>query len=482
MSPFPRFGTAGGPPFGGLGSLRDQALMAGAHNPGVYPPTTMSVYPTAGGLIVSSAPSDLYGLGRPGFPSLFSSPPTSLGTSTWAPRGQGLPQGLPDPNKKPLGSLPPPGSLPPGSLPPGSMQPGSMPPGSLPPLPGGPLAPPSSIPKIKQQATTPLASPGRNGSVGGLRTNGTGDPHGHRPRDHSRSPMRPPSSASSMGSPLISSHHNVSNPSLDLSLKKDQDNNRSLQGGSQSDHEIQVVGEKVVNNHQHSVPNGNGSRPPSSHNSMGVGLPPGSKSGGIMKNPHVQPTSSTYSDIVAKSLSMVRPPMSSSAMSNPFGLPPGSGLPPGLYPQPHGAAALGAHHPGGHPGANPFALDPFRDPYRAALSNPYLQSRESLIRLNQLMMTEQERIRMGLASYPPGGVATPHSQAAAAAALFAPPHSSAATPSSMQGKPPTIPAPPLGYPPGYHPGLGLPLPSPGQATPTGLNGHNPGGSSSYHAK
>jgi len=238
-----------------------------------------------------------------------------------------------------------------------------------------------------------------------------------------------------------------------------------------------------VNNHQHSVPNGNGSRPPSSHNSMGVGLPPGSKPpGGIMKNPHVQPTSSTYSDIVAKSLSgMVRPPMSSSAMPNPFGLPPGSGLPPGLYPPPHGAAALGTHH-GGHPGANPFALDPFRDPYRAALSNPYLQSRESLIRLNQLMMTEQERIRMGLASYPPGGVATPHSQAAAAAALFAPPHSSAATPSSMLGKPPTIPAPPLGYPPGYPPGLGLPLPSPGQATPTGLNGHNPGGSSSYHAK
>merc|ERR1719189_225449 len=125
-----------------------------------------------------------------------------------------------------------------------------------------------------------------------------------------------------MGSPLISSHHNVSNPSLDLSLKKDQENNRSLQGGSQSDHEIQVVGEKVVNNHQHSVPNGNGSRPPSSHNSMGVGLPPGSKPGGIMKNPHVQPTSSTYSDIVAKSLSMVRPPMSSSAMPNPFALPP----------------------------------------------------------------------------------------------------------------------------------------------------------------
>ena len=88
---------------------------------------------------------------------------------------------------------------------------------------------------------------------------------------------------------------------------------------------------------------------------------------------------------------------------------------------------------------------------------------------------------MGLASYPPTTMA-PSVAAAAAASLFPPPHSAAATPSSMLGKPPTIPAPPLGYPPGYHPGLGMPLPSPGGALPTSLNGHNASGSSTYHAK
>merc|ERR1719412_2648957 len=98
--------------------------------------------------------------------------------------------------------------------------------------------------------------------------------------------MRPPSSASSsVGSPIIGSSisHHVNNPSLDLSLPghvKNEDKNA----------EIAVVGEKVVNNH-HSVPNGNNSRPPSSHNSM-AGLPPISNKS--LKPP--LPPSSTYSD------------------------------------------------------------------------------------------------------------------------------------------------------------------------------------------
>ena len=195
MSPFPRFGAPGGPPFGGLGSLRDSALNAGA------PPPNPLSYPPRGGshpLVSSASPSDLFGLPRPGFPSLFSSPPTSLGATTWA----------------------------------GKTEPKT----SLHPIPGSPLAPPSSIPKAKQQAP-PLESPGRNGSAGV--TNGGHHGSSHRPRDHSRSPMRPPSSASSsLGSPSLISHHlNTSNPSLDLSVKKD-------------DTEITVVGEKVVNNHR----------------------------------------------------------------------------------------------------------------------------------------------------------------------------------------------------------------------------------------
>ena len=86
---------------------------------------------------------------------------------------------------------------------------------------------------------------------------------------------------------------------------------------------------------------------------------------------------------------------------------------------------------------------------------------------------------MGLQGYPPAGMAG-HTAHSAAASILG---HMAATPSNLQGKPPTIPAPPLGYPPGYPAGLGLPLPgpSPGAGAPT-LNGHNPGGSSSYHAK
>ena len=433
------------------------------------PPNPLS-YPPTGSLVSSASPSDLFGLPRPGFPSLFSSPttPASLGAAA-AAWGAGSKD-----KKPPLPHLPPGGH--------------------------GPLAPPSSIPKVKQQAHPPLESPGRNGSsVGVFKTNGTGGDSSHQghphsshrlARDsHSRSPsMRPPSSASSsIGSPIIgsssgSSHHNtVNNPSLDLSqhlssshVKNEAANNAAADKISR-DSEITVVGEKVVNNH-HSVPNGNpNSRPPSSHNSMvGAGLPPVKS----LKGPPGLPPSSTYSDTVAKTLNMVRPPMSSSAMPNPFG------LPHGLYPPPPSASAAAAAaaalgHPGAHPGANPFALDPFRDPYRAALTNPYLQSRESLLRLNQLMMTEQERIRMGLQGYPPVPPVPPATPHSAASSLFPPP--SAATPSSLLGKPPTIPAPPLGYPPGYPPGLGLPLPSPG-ATPPTLNGHNAGGSSSYHAK
>ena len=232
--------------------------------------------------------------------------------------------------------------------------------------------------------------------------------------------------------------------------------------------EVTVVGEKVNN---HNVPNGRSSvdsRPPSSHSST----PNQYKTSGHHTPKMMPPHQQLDHKHLAASLS--RPPITSASIFGAAGLP-------GLYP-PHPAAA----HAAGVAAAaahNPFGLDPFRDPYRAAL-NPYLQSRESLLRLNQLMMTEQERIRMGLTHFPPPQ--TP----------ILPPHPSpAATPSSLLAaaaagaKPPSLPAPPLGYPPGYPPGFGAtslpglappPLPS---VTPA-LNGHgHPSGSSStYHAK
>ena len=237
--------------------------------------------------------------------------------------------------------------------------------------------------------------------------------------------------------------------------------------------EVTVVGEKVNN---HVVPNGRSSvdsRPPSSHSST----PNQYKTSGH-HTPKMMPPQ-TVPDHKHLAASLSRPPITSSSIF-------GAGLP-GLYP-PHPAAAAAAAGVAAAAAAhNPFGLDPFRDPYRAAL-NPYLQSRESLLRLNQLMMTEQERIRMGLTHFPPPPPppATP---------ILPPPPSPAATPSSLLAaaaagaKPPSLPAPPLGYPPGYPPGFGAtslpglappPLPS---VTPA-LNGHgHPSGSSStYHAK
>ena len=223
------------------------------------------------------------------------------------------------------------------------------------------------------------------------------------------------------------------------------------------DGEVTVVGEKVNN---HVVPNGRSSvdRPPSSHSAT--------PSGGHFKTSghHTPKVLPDHNKHLAASLS--RPPITSASIF-------GAGLP-GLYPPPPTPGVGPPHH---------YGLDPFRDPFRAAL-NPYLQSRESLLRLNQLMMTEQERIRMGLTHFPPPPT-TP---------ILPPPPSPAATPSSLlaaaAAKPPSLPAPPLGYPPGYPPGFGAtslpglappPLPS---VTPS-LNGHahHPSGSSStYHAK
>ena len=61
---FPRFGNTA-TPFGGLGSLREAA------NPLNYPG------------LVSSVAGDPFGLSRPGFPPIFSSPSTSLASPGW---------------------------------------------------------------------------------------------------------------------------------------------------------------------------------------------------------------------------------------------------------------------------------------------------------------------------------------------------------------------------------------------------------------
>ena len=221
-------------------------------------------------------------------------------------------------------------------------------------------------------------------------------------------------------------------------------------------------------------------------------------------NPGIIPGSSLAASSVKHSLSdnssnknlaasLARPPITHASSSlNPFGLA-------ALY---SGAGGhLGGHHPGapGTPGPIPSLgmPDPYRDPYRSlGLGNPYLPgSRESMLRLNQLMMTDAERIRMGLtaaAGYPP----PPHH--AHTPGLYGPP---TASPSSILGaKPPTgIPAGPhtLGYPPGFPPGfgavsaaslVGLPpslnghahAPPPPQAHPPGPPGGAPGSSSSHH--
>ncbi len=297
---------------------------------------------------------------------------------------------------------------------------------------GGVAPPLNSKDKLHK---SPLESPGRSGNNGVSKLNGSLD-HG---RGHHG--MRP--SSSSGHSPLVNS-----SPSLDLSLKKEDHNA-----------EITVVGEKIVPNGRSSV---NPDRP---HSSSSRSATP---------SKHLKQHQSDTK--------MMRPPLgpppghhsmaSMAAAMHPFGLA-------GLYPGPaHGMPPPGSHH-------SPFGIDPFRDPYRAAAaaaaanlgSNPYLQSRESLLRLNQLMMTEQERIRMGL-SFPGAPPPPPHTPISTPS-LFPPP---GATPtSSLLAKPPTLAAPPLGYPPGYHPGLGLP-PLPSSAAPPSLNGSSGSGTSTYHAK
>lgn len=287
------------------------------------------------------------------------------------------------------------------------------------------IKPPSQTPPTpKDRASRPKESPSPRNN--GARSNGS-------VVEASRSPslamMRPPSTSSSP-SIVREQMPGTSSTSLDLSFKKEE--------------EVSIVGEKV-NNH---VPNGRTStdnRPPSRHSSS--------------KLARMQEQNKTLA------ASLARPPLSSPALgppsaasaANPFGLP-------GLYPHL------------GHPGLQHhlFGLDPYRAAAAASL-NPYLQSRESLLRFNQLMMTEQERIRMGL-NYP---------TAPPTPGLFPPPGAAGA-----MAKPPAPPS--LGYPPGFPPGYGAsaaaaaslglgPLP-PG----AGLNGHAPnvsnaGGGSTYHA-
>lgn len=285
------------------------------------------------------------------------------------------------------------------------------------------IKPPSQTPPTpKDRASRPKESPSpRNNGV--VRSNGG--------VEASRSPssmMRPPSTSSSPS--IVRSEQLPSTSSLDLSFKKEE--------------EVSIVGEKV--NH---VPNGRTSvdnRPPSRHSSNKV------------------------RENKTLAASLARPPLSSPALgppsaasaANPFGLP-------GLYPHL------------GHPGLQHhlFGLDPYRAAAAASL-NPYLQSRESLLRFNQLMMTEQERIRMGL-NYP---------TAPPTPGLFPPPGASGATPGSLMAKPPAPPS--LGYPPGFPPGYGASAAAAAAASlglghlppGAGLNGHAPNVSnagSTYHA-
>ena len=289
-----------------------------------------------------------------------------------------------------------------------------------------------------------IESPNRstNGpSVGGgsssnlIKTNG----------DSRASPLRPASSSTTSSSPLVK--------------------NNVIDHNKKEDHEITVVGEKL--NH---VPNGGPHHHMVDHRPGSSSHIPGKYNPGI-----IPPGSSLAASSVKHSLSdnssnknlaasLARPPITTSSSLNPFGLA-------ALY---SGAGGLGGPPvppptPGPIPSLGGFP-DPYRDPYRSlGLGNPYLPgSRESMLRLNQLMMTDAERIRMGLtaaAGYPPPPHHTPPG-------LFPP----TASPSSILGaKPPAgLPAgPPLGYPPGFPPGFGAVSAASLVGLPPSLNGHAP---------
>jgi hypothetical protein len=429
LSPFPRFGSPG-VPFGGLGSLRDSANALGY-----------------GGLVMSSA-GEIFGLPRPGFPPLFTQAsmrsPSSL-QGSWPLKSEAALLSKKEKQRRETDIKYTP----------------------LPPPTGAALTPTGALPSLGQ---VPFLA--RNGSLTPKVNNGNGD--AARRMDASRSPLRSslsstsPCSQRTSVSPVVrgdlrmmpgAAHFtppSTSEPN-DLSLKKED--------------EVTVVSEKLNNVHHqihHHVPNANGrssvslDRPSSRHNT------PNSRSGSV------KPVVSAAASSLAASLA--RPPISSVGTSiNPYGLP--SHL---TDPRTSGLAGL---YPGMSPHAglsSLFGMDPFRaaaaaaaaaDPYRNAL-NPYMQNRESLLRLNQMMMTEQERIRMGISSYPPG--------------MFPPPPLGGGMAGMLGGKPPILPgAPHLGMYPGaacFPPGFGavsaasmagLPpgsLGAPGNP-PAALNGH-----------
>ena len=428
---FPRFG--GGPaPFGGLGSLREAAAAAG--NPLNFP-----------GLGGSAA--DPFGLSRPGFPT----PSTSL-ASGWQSR-------LPTLDNSKIEAKPKIASMPTSATASAASHHSSA---VIPRDHKDHKIRRPSIESPNRSSSTTNGPPSGGGGAGSssnssnlIKTNG----------DSRASPLRPASSSTTSSSSPLINKNNV----IDHHNKKDDHN------------EITVVGEKL--NH---VPNGGPHHP---HHSM-VDHRPGSSSHNIpgKYTPGIIPGSSLAASSVKHSLSdntcssknlaasLARPPITASSSLNPFGLA-------ALY---SGAAGgLGGHPPVPPPTPGPIPSlglpDPYRDPYRSlGLGNPYLPgSRESMLRLNQLMMTDAERIRMGLtaaAGYPP----PPHH--AHTPGLYGPP---TASPSSLLGaaKPPTgLPGgPPLGYPPGFPPGFGAAVSAASLVgLPPSLNGHAPHAPPSAH--
>lgn len=385
---FPRFGGSASP-FGGLGSLSDSS-------------SPLSGYAgLASSLNAVSSSHDPFGLARPGFPPLFSSPSSSLTSPGW-----------PSPHQRPLETKP---KLP---VPPSHHQLG--------------------LNTSKDKLRPPLESPSRNGGPTNLtKTNGDSN-------SATSSPLRP---ASTSSSPLVKNND----------YKKDDSN------------EITVVGEKL--NH---VPNGgltDPNRPSSSHSVHSVHSGKYRDLGPAAGGPLGALTSSVKPPSDSKTLaaSLARPPVTSSSLNHPFGL---ASLYSGL-----GGPAPPPATPAPPPPGLPGLPNPYSDPYRSLGLNPYYAagaSRESLLRLNQLMMTDTERMRMGLtaaAGYPPPtppGLYPPNSALLGGA------------------KPPTLPGhhPSLGYPPPppVMPGFGA-VSAPSLGLPP-LNGHAPGlpgaGSSSSH--